>query len=483
MRSSKLLVLGVVLLASAVATTAWAADAVGADASVEEPGSELASPTDAVPDTPVEPANPAEPVVETAEPATGADVEETPAAAETDAAEDLGEATPAAEDHTEDHAEAPEADDAGWLVETDPVSPVEDAAALTEIPVEVSTSLGSLGYDAEGHPGRIHVVVVGDTLWDISDAYLGTPWVWPSIWQDNRDIENPHVIHPGDHIWITPTEMRRVSQREAEAMMAARPPAAPEEIDAEELLSPEVSEPVAEAPVLVAPPDEPTTQMISVREGVGLITAETLAASASIVDSVVSRVMLGQQDEVYIGLGWGDVEVGDEFTVFRERERVADPDTRRLLGYHVDILGWLKVVETHEQTSLARIRESGAVMEKGDRLMVRERGPEEIAVQSPPEDVEGKLSFFARSRTIMAAIDYVYLNRGALDGLEVGSPLEVYRKGHLGREVARGENVRVPERIVAQLVVVKAQPETAVAFVTSSDVELELGDRFRGATR
>jgi hypothetical protein len=32
-------------------------------------------------------------------------------------------------------------------------------------------------------------------------------------------------------------------------------------------------------------------------------------------------------------------------------------------------------------------------------------------------------------------------------------------------------------------VVVKAQPETAVAFVTSSEVELELGDRFRGATR
>jgi hypothetical protein len=479
MRSSILLVLGVVLLAPAVVTTAWAADATGAEALVEGSGSELAGPTDAAPDTPADPPDPAEPMVETVEPAIDAGVEEAPAAADADAAEDLGEAVPAAEEH----AEAPEADDDGWLVETEPAPPVEDAAAPTDVPVEVSTSLGALGYDSEGHPGRIHVVVAGDTLWDISDAYLGTPWVWPSIWNDNREIENPNVIHPGDHIWITPTEMRRVSQREAEVLMAARPPAAPEEIDAEELLSPEVSEPVAEAPELAAPPDEPFTQMISVREGVGLITAETLAASASIVDSVAPRVMLGQQDEVYIGLGWDDVEVGDEFTIFRERERVVDPDTRRLLGYHVDILGWLKVKETYEETSLARIRESGAVMEKGDRLMVRERVPEEIAVQSPPEDVEGKLSFFARSRTIMAAIDYVYLNRGALDGLEVGSPLEVYRKGHLGREVTRGENVRVPERIVAQLVVVKAQPETAVAFVTSSDVELELGDRFRGATR
>jgi hypothetical protein len=396
-----------------------------------------------------------------------------------DAAEDLDEATPAAEKH----AEVPEAEDEGWLVETDQASPVEDAVAPTEVPAEVSTSLGALGYDAEGHPGRIHVAVVGDTLWDISDAYLGTPWVWPSIWQDNRDIENPHVIHPGDHIWITPTEMRRVSHEEAEALMAGRHPAAPEETDVEDLLPPEVLEPIAEATELAAPPDESFTQVVSVREGVGLITAETLAASASIVDSVAPRVMLGQEDDVYIGLGWGDVEVGDEFTIFRERDRVADPDTRRLLGYHVDILGWLEVKETHEETSLARIRESGAAIEKGDRLMVREHVPEEIAVQAAPEGVDGKLSFFARSRTIMAAIDYVYLNRGTLDGLEVGSPLEVYRQGHLGKEVVRGESVRVPERVVAQLVVVKTQPETAVAFVTSSEVELELGDRFRGATR
>ena len=29
----------------------------------------------------------------------------------------------------------------------------------------------------------------------------------------------------------------------------------------------------------------------------------------------------------------------------------------------------------------------------------------------------------------MGMTDYVYLNRGELDGLEVGSPLEVYRTG------------------------------------------------------
>jgi len=114
-------------------------------------------------------------------------------------------------------------------------------------------------------------------------------------------------------------------------------------------------------------------------------------------------------------------------------------------------------------------------------MMPRTPVSEEVAVQASPGDVDGKISFFANKRTVMGTADFVYLNRGALDGLEVGSPLEVYRESYLANEATRHERVRVPERVVAQLLVVKAEPMTAVAFVTHTDEELELGDRFRGA--
>ena len=85
-------------------------------------------------------------------------------------------------------------------------APAPTAAAPAEKPAEKPV-LGAIGYDAQGRQGRIHVVVKGDTLWDISEAYLGTPWVWPPIWKDNgEDIANPHRIYPGDRIWITPWE-------------------------------------------------------------------------------------------------------------------------------------------------------------------------------------------------------------------------------------------------------------------------------------
>ncbi|HZW88388.1 MAG TPA: LysM peptidoglycan-binding domain-containing protein, partial [Myxococcaceae bacterium] len=53
-------------------------------------------------------------------------------------------------------------------------------------------------------PSQVHTVEKGDTLWDLSSKYLGSPWYWPKVWSYNPQIANPHWIYPGNQVRFYP---------------------------------------------------------------------------------------------------------------------------------------------------------------------------------------------------------------------------------------------------------------------------------------
>jgi len=365
--------------------------------------------------------------------------------------------------------------------------------------------LGPLGIDDLGRAGRLHTVARGDTLWDLSAAYLGTPWVWPSVWIDNDAIDDPHLILPGNKIWITANEMRVVTDAEAESYLLGMAEAgAQADTDLDSMSDLEDTVPVAaldgspempgegmdersmlEAfPVAIASaPVQSATRgrrvTVSRRESMGFVSAEDFAGASSIVGSPEERTFLASGDDVILGMGEGDVEIGDRFSVFIAIEEVRDPETLRLLGHHVDPLGWVEVKELTGDTSIAEIRTSYSDISRGARVIPRDPPPTSVELRTTPDVIEGMVVFLPSERTLMGDGGYVYLNRGEFHGVEVGSELEVFDPGAIVGEPTRRVDVRTPDRGVARLVVVSVEPDSAVGFVIWSKRELVVGDAVR----
>ena len=69
---------------------------------------------------------------------------------------------------------------------------------------------------AAGKNEIIHIVVKGDTLWDISAKYLGNPFRYPELAKLSR-INDPDLIYPGDLIRITKKKQLAMAQQKGSA--------------------------------------------------------------------------------------------------------------------------------------------------------------------------------------------------------------------------------------------------------------------------
>jgi len=364
---------------------------------------------------------------------------------------------------------------AAALATAEEAAPAPAAQAEAAPAAEAATpddTLGPVGHDSQGRPGRIHIVKPGDTLWDISDAYLGTPWVWPSIWTDNTaEVENPHRIYPNERIWISPHEMRKVSDAEADQLLANEPQAAP------------IEEPM---PAAIADPDgpEPVRPRSYYRYGeiqtTGFVTMEELEGAATIIAAPNNRAMLTDHTPVDIGLGQSEVAVGDQLDIFRTGDTVIDPSNGKDMGKITVQLGWLEITSVSEESAIGVIRLSRSEILRGDHVMPRRMRSADIPIGDKPQ-VEGVIAHTPNKRVQMGQGDVIYLNRGTSEGLEVGSPVEVYEARDMAFDSVRKEQRALADRVLAKAIVVDVYDRTAVAVVTHTNTELNRGFKFRGS--
>lgn len=330
-------------------------------------------------------------------------------------------------------------------------------------------TLGPAATNAAGQAGHLHTVARGETLWDVSEAYLGTPWVWPSLWRGQSGSNGDASIAPGDVLWVSNTEIRPLTPAEVAALRTSTPAPSPaamgETYDADKGVT------------------ENAIDRWVAFNAMGFIATSRPGLVGEIIGNPTERAALGTGDVIYIDLGQGEVQVGDRLRVVRAARNIPDPDTGRLIGTFVEPLAWAVVTELEAESAAAVLQ--GAVTEVmiGDKLLKPDANGDGLSIQptSTSPQLSGEIVHMVGERVIGAGMDVVYLDHGSASGLAPGSALEVVRAGGMVFDPVQGRKVKVPDTVVGHLLVLTATPASAAAYVLHATTDLTRGDRWRGA--
>ena len=316
-------------------------------------------------------------------------------------------------------------------------------------------------------PGTQHTVEKGDTLWDLSQKFLGSPWYWPKVWSYNPEIANPHWIYPGNEVRFygsgeeVPTQVE-VGQPEAE-------------VEQGEMYDDKVN---VFGQVGFRPKNA-----ISVASP-GFVTNREVEESGRLFGSFSEAQMLSYPDRIYAQFDKKAPRMGESYLVFRRAGEVIHPVTHDSIGYMTEILAEVKVirVDKDKQATVQIVKQYDEVR-RGD-LIGPINEPVVRAVAARPNERDVKDVFVVadvrRYPTMLGENSLAIMDKGSDDGVKIGNVFTVWRQHDPLPQVALMQPTVIdetfPREDIGQCVAFEVKAKATLCLVTSSLREWVLGD-------
>ena len=327
---------------------------------------------------------------------------------------------------------------------------------------------------------QLHMVVKGDTLWDLGAKYLGNPFAWPQIWELNKWVTDPHWIFPGDALVVdaTRTALAQPGPKAAAAGLA------PDEVAD---LQPDVKRPVRRGREEYSYSIRDFLQIPFMAEQ-GVDTYVKKVGALKIVGKQDSgKDLQGDGDLVYLNGGTNQgLKTGDRLVTFSlQKRKFYHPDDvhrRKAMGDILQQSGILRITQTYP-------RECVAIIEKSmDSLIVGNYAatfaePANLITSlrtdlADPVDVKAnpaKIVFVQSDKVLAGTGDLVIIDHGANAGLKVGDDLLIARTRQLD-PTRKATAKDIMYTYVGQLLVVKTEDKTASCRILRNKIEVQVGD-------
>lgn len=303
-----------------------------------------------------------------------------------------------------------------------------------------------------------YTVQKGDTLWSIASRFLENPWHWPEIWQQNQEIDNPHLIYPGDVLVLTGTTggdpaVRVLRERKLSKMQ------------------PEVRVVDRDDAITTIPPDaiQPFLTNPLVLEEDGLDHAGYVAAGQE------GAIVLGKYNVFFAkGVNGGSSEF---YNIFRPGKPLIHPVTEEFLGLQAIHLGDARVLAAGETTKM-EVTSSTQEIALGDRMVPTE---EDIALpyyhpHAPEREVHGYVIDIAGAVAEGGPFQTIVLSLGTREEMEPGHVVRIQRKEPDQTDVVTGGTVEIPLQDSGLAMVFRVFEKVSYALILEADRAVHLND-------
>jgi nucleoid-associated protein YgaU len=323
----------------------------------------------------------------------------------------------------------------------------------------------------DGHPDE-YTVQKGDTLWDISNTFLSTPWMWPEIWHVNPQIENPHRIYPGDLIKLIYMDGNPRLTLERTLKMV---PAGTTGSDGTTKLNPSVRVQSAEEAIPTIPLDRIDSFLSRSR----ILEINELESGPYILAGPEHRLVVGEGDSVY-----ARGKFPDQFTnygVYRKGKVYKDPETNEFLGVFAQGIGTVSVDKLNGEVATMKVERSFEEIRLGDRLLPSEDRPVDSAFypSAPDADINGTILDVEGGVTQIGKFNVVMINRGERDGLLIGNILAIYKRGEVVRDRVKGDKVILPDERAGLLMIFRTFDKMSLGLVLESERPMAVDDKVK----
>jgi hypothetical protein len=327
---------------------------------------------------------------------------------------------------------------------------------------------------------QTYIVQEGDTLWDISTVFLRDPWFWPEIWLKNAQIENPHLIYPGDTlaiIYIGGERRVQVSSRGTESSRATESSVVGETSSG--LLVVKINPRVRSKPIDATIPAIPIESIRHLLERPMIIDKDTLDESAYVLSSLDNHLINSSNDKLYVRKLDATSGTG-RYNIYRPSRALYDPITRELLGYEALYVGESKLLKPGDPASVRVISSEREIL-RDDRVMPMEHHNFERAFypKPPSTDVHGEIVALLDAISKTGAFQTIAINLGHRDGVENGNVLRILRNGDVvpdKREKDPNFLVRLPDEQIGVAMVIRSFEKMSYALIMEANMPISIKD-------